>query len=188
QIDGLAPSAWLATAAPLFMPALPNDPKADPSAIARYLPKLLGHHATTVTFSRCQTTGGCAPMSAIQLADAVYASVSQNGGYDGSSLYCTPRFKPSVSSPPVDGTTYDVPVVETAGGITSVQFDGFEGAYDDTATNPYAAWEDPWTTAFSGTTPVLVDARMGHGGSFTLGKWLFQLMRGTDQPEGSFAM
>jgi hypothetical protein len=33
-----------------------------------------------------------------------------------------------------------------------------------------------------------VDARLGHGGRFTLGKFLFELLRGKDQPYGMFAM
>src|SRR5262249_8420590 len=66
------------------------------------------------------------------------------------------------------------------------QFDGFEARYSPLT--GWRAWEDAWTAVFKGNTPVVVDARLGHGGKFALGRWLFQLLRGTEQPYGTFAL
>jgi len=188
-VDGLAPLAWLTAYAARLLPYQPSDPAADPSHLARLLPKLLGHWASSVTFSRCQPGGGCSPLPAIALGDQVYQLVSTTGGYDGSTETCALRFQPSVPGAPSDAATVDVPAVQIVpGGITSVQFDGFEGAYDGTQANPWSGWEGPMASAFTGGAPVLVDARLGHGGLFVLGEWLFQLLRGTDQPYGVFAV
>ncbi len=187
-VDGLAPDTWLATVAPRFVPSLPSDPAADPSRLALLLPKLLGHYASTVTFSRCVVGGTCAPLPVISIGEDAFQLIEANGTYLGSTLLCTPRFQPSVTDPPSDGAQYDVPVEQTVGAVTSVQFDGFEGAHDDTDPNPWDAWEAPMAAAFGNGSTVLVDARLGHGGKFVLGDWLFQLLRGTDQPYGAFAV
>jgi hypothetical protein len=188
SIDGLTPSAWLTAVAPRFTQSLPSDPAADPSYQALMLPNLIGTRASTVTFSRCQAGGGCAALPPIDVAQAAFQLIENNGAFDGDSEVCTLRFQPSVTNPPYDGATYDVPVAQTANGITSIQLDGFEGAYDDTSSNPYSAWETPMESAFSGGSSVLVDARLGHGGRFVLGKWLFALLRGSDQPYGMLAL
>jgi hypothetical protein len=44
------------------------------------------------------------------------------------------------------------------------------------------------TQTFVGDAKVLVDARIGYGGYYDLGKWFFHLLRGTDQPYGMFPM
>ena len=184
-VDGLAPSVWLAGVLARYLPRRPSDPAADPSHTALYLSKLLGRYARTLTFSRCQAGRGCTPLPDIPIADEVFRHVAEKGGYVGSTLRCTPRFHPAVSRPPPEITITDQVVAETVNGVTSVQFDGFQGAYDPK--RGYAAWEDPMTRAFSGGSKVLVDARLGHGGKFVLGRWLFRLLRGTDQPYGMFA-
>lgn len=187
-IDGVAPSVWLATAAPRFVANLPNDASADPSRLATLLSKLIGHYASTITLSRCTVGGSCSALPDIPVGAETYAAVAANGAYSGSSSSCTTRFQQAVSTPPVDGASIDSVVTETVGGLTSVQFDGFEGAYDATQANPRIAWEQPWTTAFAQPGNVLVDARYGHGGLFVLGEWLFHLIRGTDQPYGMLAL
>ena len=185
-IDGMTPGAWLSVVAGRFAFSLPNDPLADPSHLATLLPSLLGRYATTVSFSRCQSGGGCAPLPDIPVAAEVFAHVQATGGTLGYSLSCSLRFLPSVGSPPIDGASSDSVVEETVNGITSVQFDGFSGLYTDL--DGFAAWKTPMSAAFAGGSKVLVDARVGHGGKFTLGKFLFHLLRGTDQPYGVFAM
>ncbi len=191
QVDGLTPTAWLAAVAPRFSSYQASDPAADPSREALLLPKLLGHYASSVTFSRCVAGSGCTALPPIALGDAAYQLIVANGDYKGSSKVCSLRFHPAVTTPPDDGATYDVPAVQqpaAAGGITSVQFDGFEGDFISGMTNPWSSWENPMTSAFQDGSNVLVDARLGHGGKFFLGKWMFQLLRGTDQPYGMFAV
>jgi hypothetical protein len=88
--------------------------------------------------------------------------------------------------PPQDGAPADEVVEETVNGVTSIQLDGFLGLY--TQQHGWHAWQAPWTDALTGNLQILVDARLGHGGKFSLGKWLFHLLRGADQPYGAFAM
>jgi hypothetical protein len=188
RIDGMEPGAWIASLITRAKGTLSNDPAGDPSEDALVLSRLIGRYASTVTFSRCQVGGGCAALPVIHVADQVAPRIDQGGGYDGSSIVCTPRFHASVASPPSDTASKDAVVVETAGGITSVQFNGYTGVYDATKPNPYAAWEDPMATAFTPGAKVLVDARIGNGGKFSTGRWLFHLLRGTDQPYGAFSV
>ncbi len=187
-VDGMAPDAWLAAVAPRYLPARANDPAADPSQLALALPELLGRFATTVGFSRCHLGGGCAPQPEIPVAAELLALIKSSGGTKGYSLSCSLRFHNAVSTWAGDGSAVDVPQVQTVGLITSVELDGFEGAYDASQANPYAAWEDPMISAFSGGANVLVDARLGHGGKNVLGSWLYQRLRGSDQPYTVFAM
>jgi hypothetical protein len=70
--------------------------------------------------------------------------------------------------------------------VTGIQFDGFEALYS--SQNGWRAWQDPWSQSLTSGARVMVDARLGHGGKFALGKWLFHLLRGTGQPYGAFAM
>jgi hypothetical protein len=184
-IDGMAPTDWLDLVAPR-LGSEPPDPGARPSYYAISLGEVIGRFARTLTLSRC-TSGGCTALPDINIADPVFAGVQSGDGTGGYSLSCALRFQPSVSNPPPDSGS-NLVVEETVGGITSVQFDGFESPYDSSMMNPYAAWEDPMTTAFSSGGDVLVDARLGWGGYFTTGKFLFDLLRGTDQPYGMFAL
>ncbi len=185
-IDGMAPMDWLDVVAPRLGGSEPPDPLARPSNDALFLGELIGRLARTLSLSRC-TSGGCTALPDIQVADQIFSNVQAGNGTGGYSLPCALRFEPSVSNPPPD-SGYNLVVEETVGGITSVQFDGFESPYDSSMMNPYAAWEDPMTAAFSSGGDVLVDARLGWGGYFTTGKFLFDLLRGTDQPYGMFAV
>ncbi len=141
-----------------------------------------------MTFSRCSAGGGCVAQPPIAVSDAIYAAIVANGTFTGNTQVCTLRFSPSVASPPPDGASIDTVVEETVGAVTSVQFDGFEAVYDGSAANPYAAWEDPFTAAFSAGTPLLIDARVGFGGAYTLGEWLYQQIRASSDPYGMVAL
>lgn len=185
-VDGIPAATWIATVLPRLVAHQPNDPGADPSATALVLSKLLGRYAHTIGLSRCQPHGGCAPLPEIPVADEVWSKVVAGQSYSGSSVVCSPRFLPAVSHPPADNASPDEVVAETVDGITSIQFDGFSGAYSPT--NGWHAWKDPWSLCCTGSGRLLVDARLGHGGKFSLGRWLFALLRGTSQPYGAFAM
>lgn len=177
-IDGLAPKAWLSAVAPRFMTYHPSDPSADPSHDALLLSKLLGRYAETVTLSRCQPEGGCAPLPPIPVADEVFQIVRSTGTYRGSTVACSPRFHSPV---PVALGLGDAVTVQTQAGVTSVHFDGFQPLRS-------SAWKEPWARAVEGHAKLLVDARLGHGGSYALGKYLFRLLRGAEQPYGMFVM
>jgi hypothetical protein len=53
--------------------------------------------------------------------------------------------------------------------------------------NKYPAWQDPWLAALANPL-LLVDAHMGHGGKYFLGKWLARQIRGTSDPYAAIAM
>ena len=90
-------------------------------------------------------------------------------------------------TPALDSAASDVSAVQSAGGISSVEFDGFEGASDaSNPSDPYHAWWDPFATALGSGEPVLVDARLGHGGLFSLGAALVRGIRGANDPFFAF--
>jgi len=195
QVDGIAPDAWLDTVGARYREALPNDPASEPAGRALLLAQMLGKYASTATFSSCTSAGVCTTTT-VQVGALLYAM--KNGksfdgvGVEHASEYtreCTGRFTESVSTwtNTDDEARYDVPVVETVGGITSVEFDGFEGEYGSAA-NPYPAWIGPMATALSGGQNLLFDARQGHGGAFFLGKYLTHNIRGTATPYFTFSV
>jgi hypothetical protein len=184
-IDGMPPDDWL-DLVKNRMGYLPPDPAALPSHNAIHMGELVGRYATTLSLSRCTIAGGCAALPDLAVADTIFAELKTNEWPGGFSHACSLRFTPSVSSPPSDDSSTDAVVVETSGGVTSVQFDGFQGLYGSNS-NPYAAWKDPMTSAFTNAN-VLVDARVGWGGRFYLGTWLFAYLRANDQPYGMFSV
>jgi hypothetical protein len=185
-IDGEAPARWIENVLPRYAPTRPSDAAADPTFVALLLPTLLGRFARTVTFSRCKAGGGCDALPDIAVGAELYEKVRADGATGGYSLVCTPRFRPAVSAPPRDDAPGDPVALETVDGVANIQFDGFSGSF--TVHGGFGAWQNPWKHAFAQTAKVLVDARIGHGGRFVLGRYLFGLMRGTDQPYGVFAM
>ena len=197
QIDGETPDAWLDAVGPRFRYTLPNDPTSEPDGRALLLSEALSKYAQTAEFSSCTAAGSCTTktvaVSAIMeamLTGTTYGGTSfQNA--TTSSRRCTGRFTDSVSTwgPSNDESNDDVPVEESAGGIAILEFDGFEGAYDSTdPSNPYHAWADPFYDALTSGENVLVDARLGHGGKFSLGQWLAHDIRGTTDPYFTFAV
>jgi hypothetical protein len=186
SIDGIHPDAWIASVLPRVTPMLPSDSAADPSFVALLLPTLLGRFASTLTLARCKLGGGCDLEPEIPVGAELYERIRESGATRGYTRVCTPRLHAAVASPPSDDASSDPVVVDTADGVASVQFNGFSGRY--TPEHGFSAWEEPWKRAFAASGKVLVDARLGHGGRFVLGRFLFELMRGTDQPYGVFAM
>jgi hypothetical protein len=166
---------------------LPPDPASEPSHNAIHMGELVGRYATTLGVSRCTVADGCAALPDIAVASVIYPKVLANEWPGGFSHACSLRFSPSVSMPPNDDDSTNSVVVETTpDGVTSVQFDGFQGLLGSNS-NPYAAWKGPMTSAFTNPN-VLVDARVGWGGRFYLGEWLFNYLRANDQPYGMFTV
>jgi hypothetical protein len=198
QVDGLAPDAWLDSVGARFRYALPNDPTSDPSGRAILLSRLLAKYASTAVFSSCTASGACTTKN-VDVGAIVYGILTSNmyPAITTSSRLCTGRFTDSVSTW-VEGNDYDddqndgrgdIPVVETSGGITSVEFDGFEWSYDSSdPSDPYHTWEDPMTSALTSGNSLLFDARLGHGGHFALGRFLTSRIRGTANPYFIFAV
>jgi hypothetical protein len=187
----MAPDDWIAAVEPRFRPMLPNDATSEPMGRALDLGRLLGKYAASVVFSTCTSEGACTQYT-VQVSQIAYDEVLGLGYTSAtrSSRYCSPRFIDGVSTwtPADDAEDFDVPLTETTGGITTIEFDGFDGAYDSTASNPWHAWEDPFTQAFTSGSPVLVDARQGHGGHFSLGDWLASQIRSKSDPYAAFAV
>jgi hypothetical protein len=192
EIDGLSPDAWLDTVGARFREKLPNDPASEPAARALLLGEALPKYASTATFSSCTAAGACTTKP-FQVGDIAYESLTgtKYASATRDSRLCSGRFTDSVPTwtPADDELVYDVPQFASAGGITSVEFDGFEGAYDgDVPSAPYHAWETPMEDALTSGQNVLFDARLGHGGLFVLGKYLAHQIRSTSDPYFTFAM
>jgi hypothetical protein len=192
QIDGLTPDAWLDTVGPRFRDTLPNDPKAEPSGRAVLLANAIGQYATTAVFSSCSAAGTCTTKT-VHVADLTYPLAIGTGNPDATmnSRPCSGRFTDSVSTwqPVDDEATTDTPAFESAGGIATVEFDGFEGTTEPT--NPadlYRPWEAPMEQALTSGQGILFDARLGRGGLPNLGDYLTDQIRGTPSPYYSFAV
>jgi hypothetical protein len=191
EVDGLAPDAWMDAVEPRFRPELPNDPTSEPAGRAMIFSSMMSKYAGSAVFSTCTAAGVCTEAS-IDLGTMTYAWVQGTGdaGVTTGSRSCTPRFVNAVSTwtPADDSAGADVPQYETAGGITSIEVDGFRGVEDEAASNPWHAWEDPFLAAFKAGTNVLIDFRQGHGGHFPLGNFLAHNIRGTSEPYAAFGM
>jgi hypothetical protein len=181
-IDGRDPKAWLDEVWPRFATTMPDDPESDWATAATQLSRLIAMRASTVTLARCASASTCTPDSRttfdIDIANAVHdAVVGAVPAGTSPSFSCSSRFTDSVAITGGGGGSED-PVYTATGpiGETRVQFDGFEGA--DT-------WKAAFTNIFSSKpATVLMDARMGHGGYLTAVQHLFDLVRGTSEPNG----
>lgn len=186
QIDGMDPQTWLDTLVANRLVAPPNDPAANPSFLARHLADLLGRYASSLQFSRCTGDGACKLLPLFAVADTVYSFATGKGYTSGSSGLCTGRFLDAVSTPPA-ASGNDTVASETSAGIRLVEFNGFTPG--GTSTNKAATdqWKAPFTAAFVPQASVLVDARYGHGGQYSLGRWLVSQVRDATEPFASFA-
>jgi hypothetical protein len=155
------------------------------------LARLMSKYASSAVFSSCTALGVCT-QTTVPVGEITYEEVNGLGYKTATwnSRICSGRFLDAVSTWTTadDDEDYDVPLTETVGGITSVEFDGFQGAYDSMSKTPYHAWEDPFTQALTSGSPVLIDARQGHGGRFELGYWLDSQIRSTTDPYACFAV
>jgi hypothetical protein len=187
-VDGIDPDTWLAAETRRFASELPPDPLALPAQYATILSEAL-KRATTASFSSCSAAGVCTAKT-VAVGDLMYAAVNGTASPLATSMtrVCTGRFTDAVSgwTEALDAASgyggNDATLTESAGGITSIELDGFVGAYDPTAADPYAAWWSPIAGALGSGEPLLVDARFGHGGYFPLGARLVQGIRGSDDP------
>jgi hypothetical protein len=186
EVDGLSPDAWMNGVRPRFGYTLPTDPTSEPASRALIFADAMAKFASAVSFSSCASDGTCTTkqvavgsLTSAILTTAEYASATS------SSRFCTGRFTDSVSTwtPSDDESSVDVPQIETVGNITSVEFDGFEGAFVATSPSaPFPTWQTPMLEAVSMQTNILFDARLGHGGEPFLGSYLAHLIRGTSDP------
>ncbi len=192
QVDGLTPDAWLDAVGPRFRDTLPNDPTSEPAGRALLLATALGRYATTAVFSSCTAAGTCMTKT-VQVADISYGQTKGTGNPSATteSRLCSGRFTDSVETwgPANDEAANDTPLGETAGSVSTVEFNGFEAALDSTDPgNPYHAWITPMLLALTSGQNVLFDARLGHGGNFGLGSFLAHQIRAQSAPYFAFAM
>jgi hypothetical protein len=190
-VDGMAPDAWLTLAKARYSPMLPDDPTSEPTGRGIMFADMLSKYAQTATFSSCTAAGACTPVTVnpAQIAQGILNGTAYKTA-TAFSRACSPRFVDSVSAwtSADDDTAYDTPQYATVGTVTSIEFDGFEGAYDSSdPSDPYHAWWQPFASAFAAGNGLLVDARQGHGGLFLLGSWLAEQIRGTSSPYYAYA-
>lgn len=171
-IDGRPPLEWLAATAARFRNAPPNDPAAEPSAFTVRFASMVTRHANTLSVAHCTATG-CGAPSTVPVAEEVYAQVDTRETYSGFSMRCTGRFQNAVSAARSGGFSQVYVAADPTEGVTDVQFDGFTPSIE----RGNATWATPFTDALA-RPAVLVDARLGWGGYFRLGKWLFHQIRG----------
>ncbi len=175
-IDGQAPLTWLVDTAARFRVALSNDPASDPADGAVTFSSLVTRHANTLSVARCDASG-CGAPSTVAVASAIYPQLNARETYPGFSTRCNGRFQNAVASARSGEADQVYVAAEPDGRVTDVQFDGFTPSREGTSVN----WSAPFAQAL--TQPrVLVDARFGHGGLFSLGKRLFHQIRGRDDP------
>jgi hypothetical protein len=190
QVDGLSPDAWIDSLA-RFRRTLPNDPTSEPSGRALILGSMMAKYAQTAVFSTCTAAGSCTAQT-VPVGQMTFEWI-QGTKFKSATVNtqpCTPRFLNSVSSWTAtnDAAAYDIPLYETVGDITSIELNGFEGAWEYSALNGWILWEGPFNAAFSYGTSVLLDFRQGHGGKFALGNWLAENIRGTGDPYAAFGV
>ncbi len=190
EIDGVPPDAWMDAYEALFRRNLPDDPSSAGSGRAAILSLALAKYAQKAVFRSCNALGGCT-MTTVETSRLSYEEVLGTGVPDTTrySAVCSPRFFDAVSSwtKADDLARYDVPALGVYKKLTAVQLDGFEAETDPSASNPWHAWEDPFKNAFAASNPVMVDARLGHGGLFAVGNLLAQQIRGKRDPFASYA-
>jgi|GEM_PF-1550599 len=186
QIDGMDAKAWVDEVWPRYATTLPNDPGSDWAGAAGELSSLISTRASTVTLERCASASSCGPEArqriTIDIGSVAYEMLtSPTSGSSGEIFACTQRFSNSVAAVNPGGSGED-PVLTTTGtsGETRVQFNGFFGE---------GSWRSSMTKVFSSSpATVLMDARMGHGGSQVNITHLFHLLRGTNEPMVFFAV
>lgn len=175
-VDGRDPTAWVESVAGRYLPNLPNDPASDPALASVALSSLITRHASTIALRHC-TAAGCGDAQTVPVGEEMYARVTQRGGFDGDSLPCTGRFQPAVEG----ARTIDDQQVyvgdDPTGPITDVQFDGFSPG----AASTLDRWVLPFSRAVQAER-LLVDARFGTGGLFSLGFTVFHQLRGASDP------
>jgi hypothetical protein len=184
-IDGVPVDGWLRDHAWMTVGGAPSDPASDPPWLALELPGLVSVRANTLELLRCESPTSCARPQLVaaevnpQLRTRMLAA-GHVANLDPPFL-CDGRFLDSVSvlaPPPDDGG--DAVSYELQDGVMSFQFNGFSGS-------------NPWTSAFSvglGTRPglVLMDARLGNGGTADLVDFLVRALRDDTSPRVSMAV
>ncbi len=179
-VDEMPVDAWLDAVWLRSTYGVPNDPAADPSMRAQLLASLIGRRARTLGFVRCQAGGDCAALPPIEVGEQLHEQIVKTGGWDGANEACRLRFHDAVAKPPLAGSS-NVASEVGADGITAVEFDGFSPA--DGAT-----WEQELSAAFAQSpAQAIVDARLGDGGQYYLGRFMVDLLRGAGDPTASFA-
>lgn len=187
KIDGMDPKSWVDLVYPRVAPELPNDADADWSWAAQTLSAMVTKRAKTLTLARCASATACNGTDrqelTVPVADVLFPQEAA-GGLDVTDYFeCSPRFHDAVDAPS-SGANGNTPVdAQSKGGITYVQFDGF-------VSDPASATND-WSAKmsdvfFARPTSVVMDARLGQGGSSDNIAALVDLTRGSAEPIGAF--
>lgn len=188
SIDGIDAKKWADALFPGVNRTSPNDPSSDWASQAESLALAISMYAREITVTRCATATDCAGANkaeiVIPVAEKIFAHILENGGWgaDVAGYGCSSRFTESVVPPPrMDGEGSphgmgDSVNSATKDGIVNVSFDGFSGQ---------APWKDAMTAVFDPKPArVLMDARVGNGGTGDNVETLLNLLRGKDEQIG----
>lgn len=185
KIDGVDAKAWVDLVFPRVAGVMPNDPDADWSWAAIDLAAMISKRARSFTVVRCASATACAGGDrkeiTVDVADKLFAQELAGGYPSPDYFYCSPRFHDSVDAP--GAASSSVIQVQKKGDVTVVQFDGFSGETSSGADT----WKGPMNEVFyEKPAKVLMDARLGNGGSSDNIMALVDLTRGTSEPFGGF--
>jgi hypothetical protein len=183
-VDGEPVDAWLERA-PGWGIGSPSDPRADPAWLALELPGLLSMRAQNFTVARCESPTSCVmPLTlTVMVGSALKNRMLQTGHLYAAvePFKCDGRFLNSVSELAPDSQDgSDVVTYEPQGGTAAFQFDGFSGG-------------EEWTSSFSAglnSSParILLDARLGNGGTADLAQFLMSQIRDSSSPQLAFGI
>ncbi len=180
-IDGKDPKEWADAVMPGVDRTSPNDPRAAMAAMAENLAAVITSRARNITIARCASATACKDADkteiTIDVAGKMYPQLAENGGFGDIDYFgCSPRFKDSVSEIVPLGQGEDDVTAESKDGIVNVQFDGFSGD---------GGWKGKFSEVFDAKPAMVVmDTRLGNGGTGDNVEHLLHLMRGKDEPIG----
>jgi hypothetical protein len=182
KVDGEPLDVWLPRTASIGgQLRTPSDARALPAWDAVQLPALLATRAGELTFRRCASATDCATPTEVHVdvASRMRTAITQAGNvWALPDRMCDGRFQPATLANRAGGSGSYPVTREIQDGISMVQFDG---VYFDNAANNALS-----TSMATTQSMVLVDTRLGNGGSTDSMQFVFGLLRDTREPLVAF--
>lgn len=152
-----------------------SDEGSLPAWRAVWLSALVAQRAGTVTLLRCESATSCqAPVQVVvDVGARVRAHVVAQGRRPAAAVPCDHRFANAVTAPTAPDPEGFTVYAERADNLATLQFDG---TYFSTQGNTKL------TQTVQGSSAVLMDVRLGNGGTFDAVRTLVGLVRDATQP------